>query len=155
MFEVVRIPYAITTKLSYPEYAYAAFKDSNENEMCFCEVFPPLDLIYFIKGNSIFFWNYNTNAQSIFNDIPEQIHKTHITFPKPQIFTSEVNYIMIVATIPNIYVLLLIVSPKGNIEVHKSDIIYNSNNSIITSIVSTVQKRIFMGSVNNVVWVWC
>ena len=60
---------------------------------------------------------------------------------------------MIVATLSEIYILLLIqTSQNSPLEIHKTDFIFKTNDKIITSITSTSENRIFVAGENNNIW---
>ena len=65
------------------------------------------------------------------------------------IFISKVSYIMIVCTISEVYI-ILIIKKDNKITFSKSDYVYPiEHNYIITSICSTSERRIFLGSQND------
>lgn len=145
--------YLVKARIKYPEIFYNEFiKSSETNNIEFANIFTNLNIIYFVKENTIYIWNYVTNYQIVYNEIINPIVNIHITLPKPGIFSSNVNYIIVVATKIEVLILLIKQNDNKELEIHKSDFYYNSDNQIITSIISTSSSRIFLGSKNNFIW---
>ena len=144
--------YVIKSRVKYPDIIYSMFKSVNDDDYRFSGVYTPLNIIYFVKGNTIFLWNYINNALTTYSEIRSPIYKIHITFPKKGIFTSNFNYIMLVATLKEIFLLLIDLRSDNSIEIHKTDFIYDVKGDIITAFASTITNRVFVAGKNNTVF---
>lgn len=123
---------------------------TDEKHFILTGIYERLNIIYFTKDNIIYLWNYNTNDIITYNEISSVISAIHITKPKVRLFSDEISHIIVVATNTNITILLVKQSENGTISIIKSDFYIELEvNYIITCIVSTSQRRIFLGSQNN------
>lgn len=84
-----------------------------------------------------------------FKEISNVIVNLHITLPKPGIFSPDVNFIMIIATVSEIFIVLIIKNQDGKLNFIKSDFMYDITDNVITSICSSSERRVFLGSQNN------
>ena len=143
--------YVIKHKIKYPDILFNIFHNENEKEsFSFSGLFLPLNLLYFVRNNHIYFWDFNVDQIYNYKDIQNIIVNLHITLPKVGIFSQEVNYIMFVATISELYLILIIQDAKTkDLRFVKSEFIYDVSDYVITSICSTSERRIFLGSQNN------
>lgn len=141
--------YLIKQKIKYPEVLINIFKDEENAKFSFSGLFLPLNLLYFVRDNKIYLWDYITNDIHRYEDIPNVIVSLHITIPKYGVFSPDVTFVMIVATTTEIYLVLIIPSRENKtLNFYKSDFIYDIQN-VITSICSTAEQRVFLGSQNN------
>jgi hypothetical protein len=141
--------YLIKQKIKYPDVLINIFNENNEEKFSFSGLFLPLNLLYFVRDNKIYLWDYITNDIHRYEDIPNVIVSLHITIPKYAVFSPDVTFVMIVATTTEIYLVLIIPSRENkSLNFIKSDFIYDVQN-VITSICSTAEQRVFLGSQNN------
>jgi hypothetical protein len=62
-----------------------------KEKFSFSGIFIPLSLLYFVRDEVIYFWDYNNNEVYTFSDINNVIVNLHITLPKPGVFSMEVR----------------------------------------------------------------
>jgi hypothetical protein len=56
----------------------------------FTGVFLPLNIVYFVRNNIIYMWDYKSNSLFSYDQIDNIIVNLHITLPKPGIFIDIV-----------------------------------------------------------------
>ena len=88
-----------------------------------------------------------------FKEIGNLITCLYITKPKLNVFSEEISHIIIVTTENEIFILLIKQIDKTKIQIILSDYILDLKTQyIVTCIVSTYQRRIFLGSQNDYIF---
>ena len=141
--------YIIKRIINYHNDILMNFNKNDKNLFSFIEIFTPLNLIYFIKKNEIFLWDFNLNILTKFKEIKETIFNIHITIPKKNFFNNKINFILLIATLKKIYLCVLIRDENNQIQIKITDHIFETNSKITTSITSTKNYRIFIGGKDN------
>ncbi len=81
----------IKQKVKYPDVIFNIFNNEEKEKFSFSGMFPPLNLLYFVRNNIIYLWDYNLDELYTYNDISNIIVNLHITLPKIGVFSPDVN----------------------------------------------------------------
>jgi len=146
-------PYIITSIKNFPSEVRNNLNnynnDSNQHDsFSFTGIYEPLNIIYFVNNNKIFLWSYSEKDFIIFDKIQSTILNLYFTVPKKDVFADEIRHIAIASTESYVYIILINVDSDNNIKLILSDY-YVSISCNVNSIVSTGNKRIFIGCDNN------
>jgi hypothetical protein len=90
--------YLIKSTLNYPGELFQKFKGEKE-KFSFSGLFVPLNLVYFVRNNLIYLWNYKTNNLVTYDQIDNIIVNLHITLPQPGVFLEIVNCYLILGKV--------------------------------------------------------
>lgn len=96
--KIIKFPNVIFEQINKAE------DDSSVNS--FTGMFPPLNLIYFVKNEIIYFWDYEQNQIYTFKEIQSVILYIYITKPKSGIFAPDVIIIFTIIFIQFLFFLL-------------------------------------------------
>ena len=61
----------------------------------FTGMFAPLNLLYFVKNEKIYFWDFSIDKIYPFEEIKSNILNIHFTIPKEGVFSADVIYYFI------------------------------------------------------------
>jgi len=83
--------YFVEKKVKFPEIIFELINaNQEENLNSFTGMFSPLNLLYFVKNELIYFWDYEQSKIYTFKEIPTKILYIHFAIPKQGIFTPDV-----------------------------------------------------------------
>jgi hypothetical protein len=82
--------YIIRQKEKYPDVLFNIFKSEGDEKFSFSGLYVPLNILYFVRNNVIYLWDYVLNQIYTYNDISNIIVNLHITLPKIGVFSNEV-----------------------------------------------------------------
>jgi len=83
--------YFIEKKIKFPDIIFELMNaNEEENVNSFTGMFAPLNLLYFVKNEIIYFWDYDQNKISTFKEILTKILYIHFARPKEGIFAPDV-----------------------------------------------------------------
>ena len=151
--------YIISKRVNFPNEFYRNDDSGkidfnvNEKEDNYTIVYPPLNCIVVVKKNKICFFNYINENVYNYTDLSKPIKKLLITVPKPDIFISDIKFIMICVMEGEIQFLTLTFKNSDNDFpiIHKTDFIFSFSETVL-DLVSTSNHRIFMSTVNNKIY---
>ncbi len=78
-------------KIKYPDILINIFNNDDKEKFSFSGLFMPLNLLYFVKDNIIYLWDYANNDSYTYREITSVIVNLHITLPKKGVFSPDVK----------------------------------------------------------------
>jgi len=95
--------YFVEKKVHFPEIIFELINDANNNQAVnqeenmnsFTGMFAGLNLLYFVKNELIYFWDYEQNKIYTFKEIPNKILYIHFAVPRQGIYSYDVLFIFI------------------------------------------------------------
>ncbi|AMD22998.1 HHR229Wp [Eremothecium sinecaudum] len=142
---VVNIPDEILQEVS---------KAETRNDM---GIFPDLDRCWIVIDNKLILWNIkdSTDFQSI-DDIKHTILKVHLVKPKKGVFVESVDYLLVIATLFDIYLLAITYKKEaGELSIYNTGMVVSVNGLDVLDIVSYEKtgQIFFVGKTNGTnVW---
>lgn len=89
--KILNNEYFIEKKIQFPEIIFQLLNaNQEENVNSFTGMFADLNLLYFVKNELIYFWDFEQNKIYTFKEIPNKILYIHFATPKQGIFATDV-----------------------------------------------------------------
>jgi len=89
--KILNQQYFIEKKMRFPEIIFELINaNQEENINSFTGMYSALNLLYFVKNEIIYFWDYEQNRMYTFKEIPTNILYIHFATPKQGIFAHDV-----------------------------------------------------------------
>ena len=77
--------------MNFPSELFRKFEAEEREKFSFTGLFVSLNILYFVRNNLIYFWDYKSNTVTSYDQIDNIIVNLHITLPKPGIFVEMVR----------------------------------------------------------------
>ncbi|TPX65334.1 hypothetical protein SpCBS45565_g05248 [Spizellomyces sp. 'palustris'] len=117
----------------------------------FMGFFPEINRVWVTMDTRLYLWNYNDSGSEAINVFGEQVQvisSVGIVKALPGIFLEQIEYILVVTTRVQIFLLGLAFARKGDpsspMTIYNTDLTLSADGLTMTDIVGTDQGRIFM-----------
>jgi len=115
---------------------------------CFMGLFPEVNRAWITVDNQLCLWNYESKEYTIWNDQDQIIVSVGIAPAKPNVFSEDVKYVLVLATPVEIVLLAAWFEGdirQGQLHLEPTQITVPADNVNMVKIVGTKHGRIFMG----------
>jgi hypothetical protein len=93
--KILNNEYFIEKRIKFPDVIFELINaNQEENVNSFTGMYANLNLLYFVKNEILYFWDYENNKLYTFKEIPTKILYVHFAKPKEGIFAIDVMFII-------------------------------------------------------------
>ncbi|CAN6638522.1 nucleoporin Nup170p [Trichomonascus vanleenenianus] len=147
------VPFQRTNFVNIPD---AIFDQYNQTE-CYTRmgIFPEIERAWITVDNRLYFWNYKSGEDFLtFEDITHTIIGVSLVKPKPGTFTETVNYLLVLSTPLELYI-LAVADTKTEFQLYDTGMVVSTKGIDVNNIVGSDKTgRIFFSGHGDGVNIW-